>query len=246
MEEVFYDLYQGLPRQGPGNDRSTVRAIKLVGQLPDQPMILDLGCGTGFQTFQLAHQLGGKIYALDNYPPYLAQVEENAKKQGLDQVIEPVIGDMGNLNFPAAYFDLIWAEGSIYIMGFKDGLKYIKPFLKLDGYVAVSEICWLKNDQPDELVDFWNQEYSSMNTTEGNIEIIRKLNYTLIDYFILSPTAWWDSYYIPLENRLIEMREKYLENESALELIEFVQLEIDMYRKYPDFYGYVFFIMRKD
>ena len=67
----------------------------------------------------------------------------------------------------------------------------------------------------------------------------------MIDYFILSPVAWWDNFYIPLEKRLSMLRKKYLENDQALELIEFVQLEIDLYRKYPEYYGYVFYIMQK-
>jgi len=152
---------------------------------------------------------------------------------------------MNQLGFSKRYFDLIWAEGSIYIMGFEYGLQYLKPFLKDEGYIAVTEICWLKNNQPTHLKDFFQQEYAAMQTVEENIETITKSGYDVIDYFILSPSAWWDNYYIPLEKRLVDMRVKYGENDHALELIEFVQLEIDLYRKYPEFYGYVFFIMRK-
>jgi hypothetical protein len=169
----------------------------------------------------------------------------NAEKLGYDELIRTVQGDMHNLAFSAGFFDLIWSEGAIYIMGFREGLNYLKSFLTNQGYLAVTEICWLKNNQPLHLKEFWEQEYAAMNTVDGNIEIIRDLRYNLVDYFILSPLSWWDNYYIPLENRLIQMRKKYIENDQALELIEFVQLEIDLYRKYPEFYGYVFYIMQK-
>lgn len=244
MEEIFYEIFQGLPRQGPGNDRSTTQAIRLIDTIPSQAVILDIGCGTGAQTFQLAHQLGGTIYALDNHSSFLKQLYERAGELGYADTIIPVEGEMDNLSFPTGTFDLIWAEGSICIMGFRDGLRYLKPFLKKNGYLAVTEISWFRNEQPQELIDFWEQEYSEMTSVDGNLSIIDEAGYQLVDYFHLAPVAWWDEYYIPLEKRLVHLRQKYLENENALESIEFVQLEINMYRKYPDFYGYVFYIMK--
>jgi len=245
MEEIFFDIFQGLPRQGPGNNLSTKRAIDLIKDLADQPMILDLGSGTGVQTFQLAYHIGGFIYALDNHAPYLEQLEQKADRLGYSDCIQTVLGDMANLTFEEEFFDLIWSEGALYIMGFEEGLKYLRKFLKPSAYLAVTEISWLRNNQPDDLKGFWEQEYPSMNTVDSNLEIIRQEGYKMIDYFILSPVAWWDNFYIPLEKRLSVLRKKYLENDQALELIEFVQLEIDLYRKYPEYYGYVFYIMQK-
>lgn len=245
MEDIFYDIFMGLPRQGPGNEYSTNQAIHLIKDLPVQTNILDIGCGTGTQTFQLAYNLGGTIYALDNHKPYLELLRQKANQLGYSDSVIPVYGEMNQLEFMPGYFDVIWAEGSIYIMGFDNGLNYLKPFLKDTGYLAVTEITWLRNNQPKELLAFWEQEYAAMTSLEGNLKTIEQAGYDLVDYFNLAPVAWWDDFYTPLEERLATMREKYIENESALETIEFVQLEIDLYRKYPDFYGYVFYIMKK-
>jgi hypothetical protein len=38
------------------------------------------------------------------------------------------------------------------------------------------------------------------------------------------------------------MKEKYKNNSWALEVLEIEMREIDLYRKYSDYYGYVFFI----
>jgi hypothetical protein len=54
-----------------------------------------------------------------------------------------------------------------------------------------------------------------------------------------------DDYYIPLEKRLKQFRIKYHEDEDALELIDIVQLEIDIFRKYSEYYGYVFYVMQR-
>lgn len=245
MDEIFYDIFSDLPRQGPGDDISTKKAIDLLNELSSNPIILDLGCGTGTQTIQLAKQLGGKIFAIDNHQAYLTVLKEKADSLGYENVIFPIKSDMGKLDFQAESFDLIWAEGSIYIMGFENGLKYVKKFLKPGGYIAVTELCWFKNDRPAELDNFFMLEYPAMNNISENIDKVRSAGYQLIDYFTLSPSAWLDNFYLPLESRLCKMRKKYHNNEQAKELIHAVETEIELYRKYPDYYGYAFYIMRK-
>lgn len=244
MEELFFEIFQGLPREGPGDHSATKRAIDLLTDLPAIPRILDLGCGSGAQTMLLAQFLGGSIYALDKHQPYLDQLIRQAELSGFEESVQPVHADMHNLPFDPGFFDLVWAEGSIYILGFGEGLKYLKQFIKPDGYLALTEVSWLRNNQPPDLMAFWDQEYPGIRTIAQNLEMIGALGFTLVDHFILPPEAWWDNYYTPLENRLVQLRKKYLENDQAMELIEFVQLEIDIYRKYPDFYSYVFYIIR--
>lgn len=244
MEELFYEIFSDLPRQGPGNKRSTIRAAKLIKDIPKEPKILDIGCGTGKQTMELANYFGGEIIALDNHAPYLDILNQNSKRLGYGDIITTINCDMGNMPFTNNSFDLIWAEGSIYIAGFKEGLNEWKRLLKKNAYLAITEISWLKDNQPEEVNEFFINEYPAMCSIDQNLEMIASEGYTLVDYFILAPIAWWDDFYIPLENRLKSLRQKYFESESELELIEFVQLEIDLYRKYPDVYGYVFYIMQ--
>jgi len=52
--EVFFDVQRGLPRQGVGDSESTRKALALCSQLPDKPVVLDIGCGPGMQTIVLA------------------------------------------------------------------------------------------------------------------------------------------------------------------------------------------------
>ena len=72
---------------------------------------------------------------------------------GLGERITPLRADMAALSFAPARFDLIWAEGSAYIMGVANALRAWKAFLKPHGYLALSELLWLTDDPPGEGID---------------------------------------------------------------------------------------------
>ncbi|WHY99634.1 hypothetical protein [Peribacillus simplex] len=57
-----------------------------------------------------------------------------------DKVQEVKNVSMFDMGFKTETFDLIWAEGSIYIIGFQKGLKVWKPFLNRGGYLVCSEV----------------------------------------------------------------------------------------------------------
>jgi methylase of polypeptide subunit release factors len=58
MTDIFFELHQNLPREGPGDAASTLKAFRLMKNLPAQPRILDVGCGPGMQTIELAKHIG--------------------------------------------------------------------------------------------------------------------------------------------------------------------------------------------
>ena len=151
---------------------------------------------------------------------------------------------MVDMDFPNDSFDLIWSEGAIYIMGFRKGLEYWKRLLKPGGAIAVTEVSWLTFDPPEEILKFWSEEYPAITTIDENLSVIGDLGYSVIDHFTLPESAWYQ-YYRPVEKRVAELREKYIGNNEALEVLDATQVEIDLYRKYSDTYGYVFYILRK-
>jgi ubiquinone/menaquinone biosynthesis C-methylase UbiE len=243
--DVFYELFQTLPRQGPGNYDCTKRAFESIPKLPAVPKILDIGCGTGIQTIDLAKLSGGNITALDNYEPFLEIVLDRARSAGLEARITTKNGSMFELDFTDISFDIIWAEGSIYIMGFEKGLQDWRKFIRTNGYLAVSELSWLKPEPPEELIIFWRQEYPGIKTINENLEIIERTGYKLLDYFVEPDEAWWNDLYGPLEDNVKKLRKKYKGNSKALEVIDNTEREIQLFKEYSDWYGYVFFVMQK-
>jgi ubiquinone/menaquinone biosynthesis C-methylase UbiE len=243
--EVFWEIHRGLPQEGPGCEESTLQALSLLAGVPAWPRILDVGCGPGRQTLTLARHTGGHVLAVDTHQPYLDQVAQRASREGLAERITTRNCSMTEMDSPDQSFDLIWSEGAIYIMGFEKGLQAWKRFLKPKGSLAVTELSWLTNAPPGEAKQFFDETYPVMKTVAQNLETIRSAGYVSSPHFVLPPSAWWDNYYTPMEARVAELRKQYAGNAAALKDLDAEQREIDVYRRYSDAYGYVFYLMEK-
>ena len=240
---IFFEIHQDNPQEGPGDYASTRRAFSLLKGLPPLPLILDAGCGPGRQTFDLCRLTGGSVVAVDFHRAYIDALQHKSKMLGLTRRITALSGDMANLPFRPRTFDVIWSEGAVYNIGFKAGLKMWKPLLKKGGYAAVTEVAWLRSDIPDELKAFWNSAYPQIQEIAGNIADLQATGYEPIGNFTLPESAWWD-YYGLIEKRVTLLQAKYKGNRGAQEVLEAETQEIDLYRKYSKYYGYVFFIAR--
>ena len=163
LPEIFWEIHSKLPREGPGDDASTRKAFSMLTDLPNAPCILDVGCGPGMQTLELARVTDGSITALDTHQPFLDELATRAKKAGVRERIPTVRGSMFAMPFLSESFDLIWSEGAIYFMGLHKALTQWKPLLRARGYIVGTEPCWLKKDIPDELRAFW-RAYPRMTT----------------------------------------------------------------------------------
>jgi len=241
---IFYEIHKDIPREGPGDNESTRKAFSMLTDLPKRVNILDIGCGPGMQTIELAKLIDGQIIALDAHEPFLKDLNSAAVKAGVSGKIETVIGTMFSLNYKEESFDLIWSEGAIFIIGFKEGLDYWKRYVKKGGYVVVSELSWISDNPPEEAVQFWHKDYPAMKSREENIKVIKDLGYKLIEDFVIPDSAWMDNYYLPIEKRVSMLKEIYKDDEEAQSQLEGNLLEIDMFRKYSEYYGYVFYIMQ--
>jgi len=144
-----------------------------------------------------------------------------------------------------ASLDIVWGEGSIYILGFEKGLNTIYPLMKKGAYAVLSDMNYFKPDPPKELAAFLKVECPDMISVEENIDLIDHSPFKLINHFKLDKGAHWLAYYKPLQDRVVEYLAKYNDHASAREIADSTQLEIDLYRKYSDYYGYVFYIMQK-
>jgi len=198
----------GLPRESPGDNKPTKKAYLMLDELPEKPNILDIACGLGVQTVTLAKLSNGKIRAVDNHQPFLEQMKKRAEEEGVGEKIIAVNGDMTALDYEKDSFDLIWCEGAIFVIGFEKGIQEWRRLLTGQGYLVVSEFCWLKPDPPEEVGKFV-ESYPGIKTINENLAVIKKAGYRVINYFVLPEESWWDSYYTPIEAKIPSMKLKY-------------------------------------
>lgn len=246
LNHTFFEIHSGLPREGPGDNESTKKAYLMLRNLPEEPRVLDVGCGPGMQTIALAKLSRGRIIALDNHQQFLDDLKRKAEAEGVSGRIKVVNGDMSALNYTAKSFDVIWAEGSIFIIGFESGLREWRRLLTGNGSIMVSELSWLKPDAPKEVRKFFGEAYPPIKTVAENLEIARRTGYHIVGWFAIPERGWWDNYYTPIERKLPALKSKYRGDKDALHILACEDLEIRMYRKYAEYYGYVFYVLQTE
>ena len=75
---IFFEIHADLPREGPGRDKYTAKAFGTLPKL-DKPRILDIGCGPGGPTMELARLSGGHVIGMDIHQPYLDRLSQKIK-----------------------------------------------------------------------------------------------------------------------------------------------------------------------
>jgi hypothetical protein len=56
---------------------------------------------------------------------------------------------------------------------------------------------------------------------------------------------WLREYYGPMAARIASLREKYRGDRETLQQLDAEEDEIEIYRRYSEWYGYVFYVMQK-
>jgi len=244
--QLLIDLHKDAKRQGPGGDTETRKAADLALLDPTTSLkIADIGCGTGASTIVLARLLNAQITAVDFLPDFIEVLKKNAESYGLTEKISSLVCSMDNLPFRDEEYDVIWSEGAIYNIGFENGIKNWKRFLKPEGLLVVSEITWITDARPPELQDYWTNEYQEIDIASSKMRILENNGYSPIAYFVLPEHCWLDNYYRPMQNRFPEFLERNGNSEKAQAIVEAEENEIALYEKYKSHYSYGVYVARK-
>jgi len=202
----------------------TKKAYLMLPQI-NKPQVLDIGCGSGIPTLELARLSHGKVMGIDIDQSALDRFTRTIKEAGLTKQVKAVHCSMVDMDFPDESFDIIWSEGSIYVIGFPRGLQQWKRYLKQGGFMVI---------------------HDEKRNVKEKLEQISSCGYDLLGYFIVSKEAWWTEYFAPLERLIAESRTRYPDNPEILEEIHLAQDELDMFRKNPERNNSVYFIIKRD
>lgn len=243
--EIFFEVYENLPRQGPGNRTCAAKALGLCRDLRDFPRILDLGCGVGGQTLQLAELTSGSIVAIDSHAPSIERLRAAIAERGLSQRVSAVVGDMAHSQQPLGSFDLIWSEGALYSIGLRNALQVCYGLLRPAGYLAFTDAVWRKKNPPPVVKASFNLDYPTMGWVEDDVAAIQDNGFGLAGHFTLPDEAWWADFYTPMEKRIAALQGKYANDAEASAILDQLAMEPEMHRQYSDYYAYECFVAQR-
>ncbi|WP_405922075.1 GNAT family N-acetyltransferase [Streptomyces sp. NBC_00122] len=250
--EAFFTLHRGLPRQAPGSDASTRHLLSLCGPLPERPRVLDLGCGPGRSALLLAAEAGrpgsggAEVTAVDLYEPFLEELRTAAEARGLADRVRTVTADMGALpreDFEDGSFDLVWAEGSAYLIGFATALARWRRLLAPGGTIVLTECEWTVEEPSAGARAFWDEE-CPLRTTAGTVAAAQASGYQVLGVHHL-PDSDWAEYYGPLAERVRARSHDGSAPNPAMEAaLAATREELDVRARHGHEYGYTGYVLR--
>jgi ubiquinone/menaquinone biosynthesis C-methylase UbiE len=190
----------------------------------DKPRILDIGCGSGIPTLELARLSQGEVMGIDIDQSALDRFADKIKKAGISNRVKALSCSMFDMDFLDESYDVIWSEGSIYTIGFERGLCEWKRLLKPGGFMVI---------------------HDEQGNVKEKLEQIFNYGYNLLGYFILTEETWWIEYFAPLEKLIGEFQAKYTDDPAVSEELRHARMELDMFKKNPERNSSVCFVMKK-
>jgi len=188
------------------------------------PHILDVGCGSGVPTIELAKISNGHVIGIDIDVTSLNLLQRKIKEMGLNKRVSVIKDSILNMNFPEESFDIIWSEGSIFVIGFENGIKNWHRFLKTKGFLVIHDE---KKDKTKKL------------------KSITKYGYALIAQFELTNDLWWIEYFTPLEQLIQKFRYKHPNDSELVHELDKDQIEIDKCKSNPILASSFYVIIQK-
>lgn len=241
---MIADFFKRIDRQGPGGDWETRLAASLIPDFKRKIRIADIGCGKGSQTFVLADEYDAEIDAVDLLSEMTESIKKQCKEKNLEDCVHPIQASMDALPFQQNTYDLIWAEGSIFIMGYEKGLQYWHQFLKPGGYVAVTDCSWLNNNRPKNM-SWIKDNLPEIDTIEHKIEQMSAAGYEPYAHFILPETCWTKNYYEPMAPAMEDFLQDHKHSAATQSFVNRLKEEIAYYEENKEYFGYVFYIGRR-
>ena len=235
-------LFADMDKLSPGDDSLSLYVLQSLPQHYFE-VVVDAGCGAGRQTMVLAGDLGTPIQAIDSYQPFLNRLDQRAKEKGLAHLVRVHCMDMKDIPSVFPTIDLLWAEGAAYNIGFANALTTWAKAIKPDGFAVVSELCWLHDQIPDAVGEFFRFGYPDMQSVPQNIATAEGAGYKIFNTYTLPKKAWTEDYY-----DILGQRAKSLLNHSIAAVRDFAVetvREIEIFKISEDSYGYVFYVLQR-
>ncbi|MFX1418100.1 MAG: class I SAM-dependent methyltransferase [Promethearchaeota archaeon] len=189
----------------------------------DNPRILDIGCGTGIPTLELAKLSNGEIFGIDIDQEALNKLNQKIKQKGLNNRVKIFNRSIYETKFMDETFDILWEEGVLHMLDFNKVMTECSRILKVNGYMITGE---------------------ANNWVDKKRERYPKFGFKIVKQIPWAEECWWKEYYAPLEEKIKILREKYDKVDKIEEIKQHIR-EIEMVKKNPSGFDCTTYVMKK-
>jgi len=239
-KEAFWKLHEDLPRQGPGSIQTSDHLFSIATKNKVPATAIDMGCGTGVGALYLAHK-GVQVLAIDTNESYLQKLHTLAHEQHMESLIITKHASMDDVS-SLDTVDLIWAEGTMYIIGWEKALTVWSQLLMPGGIIVATDCFWLTDKPSSRAAKFWEADPNMMDLEQAK-QLIQRCGFDVLDTYVQPDSDWFDPYYIPLQSNIDKNSSST--DPTMIEMLQITQEEIDVRRECGNEYGHVGFVMKK-
>ena len=234
----FMEVFSGLDWWGPGTEAATRKSLAMIPFAPEK--LLEIGCGPGMATMTLAEATTARIIATDTDEGALDRLLDRVAAKGLGDRVEIRKTDMAQLPVPEQPWDVIWAEGSAYIIGVERALRDWRPFLRTGGVLVFSDMVWRTETPSDDLRTYWASEYPAMTRVPVRLAQARRAGFRVLGHFDMGREAM-DTYYRPLEARVAVMGQRL----QVTRVLDDLRAELAAYHACDGIVSFEMFVLQK-
>jgi 2-polyprenyl-3-methyl-5-hydroxy-6-metoxy-1,4-benzoquinol methylase len=205
--------------------------------------VLDLGCGYGAGSCNLALEFRCKVTAIDLSSENIEFARSLAVERSVSHLITFASGNILEADFSAEPFDLVLAEGGVLsFVSREKGLFCANQWLSPRGWFAFSDLVVLTDKVPDEVKRTFEDEKYHYESEASYRAMIAAAGFD-IQFLCLVPQSGWDNYYAHLARRLEDDKGFFADKRIKLAF----HREIDVFYRLESFryVGYLFCIARK-
>jgi SAM-dependent methyltransferase len=167
--------------------RFTRRAYRLLPAL-DRPRILDIGCGQGLQTMELARLSGGAVVGIDIDLAALTILRRRIDETGTGDRITAQHVSLFDNPFGDSSFDVLWEEGVLHLLDASRSFAECRRLLGPGGHLVMHE---------------------TLSWYDGIRKNRREAGFESVDRLLLPKRFWWTHYGAPLEERIRAFRKRH-------------------------------------
>ena len=240
LSEFLYDM----DTLGPESLSLAKTLIKNLEYITSFEKIADISCGYGNQSLILYELTNADIIAIDYRDKLIEIFQDELKFQRLDNHIVAKYSKLDELPFTEKELDILWATGLPSEFTYGRALNNWHQFIKEDGYIVISAYCWNSSYKPKKVSDFFRDRGIETDYFHNRIKEMEQKGFVPISHFTVPSTCWYNFFY-PIDMKKEKLSKKYTDNDEVQTFLRKIDVAINLFEKYSNYYSYTYFIGKK-